>query len=264
MQIKFSIITVCYNAHDCIKNTVESVLGQNYENYEYIIIDGKSTDDTVDIIKKTCNNHKVNIVCEPDKGIYDAMNKGIRLAKGDLITFLNAGDVFYNNEVLNNTAKLADLSNAVVFGDIVVKKYGVQAREIAKLSIGKGDLQMGFNHQGTFVKREIAQSFLFNLNYRVAADYDMMLRIYKNGYSFQKINVIIAYYDMNGFSVKQNKQHYKERALATYGDTLYCKFLYAKRVFMLTLRSWGRQLFPSLTNKIEFSMFLKNKQLIQE
>ena len=103
-KLKFTIITVSYNAESCIEGTIKSVLIQSYKNIEYIIIDGGSTDNTLKIINKYKKEIDI-IVSEPDQGIYDAMNKGLNLAKGHFVNFLNAGDTFYNNEVLSLVSK---------------------------------------------------------------------------------------------------------------------------------------------------------------
>ena len=105
MSIRFSIITVCYNSESTIFETIQSVKNQTYTNYEHIIIDGSSTDNTLDIINKYKNNSdKVKVISEPDNGIYNAMNKGIKLASGELIVFLNSDDTFESNalEIITN------------------------------------------------------------------------------------------------------------------------------------------------------------------
>ena len=101
IQPLFSIITITWNAHKTIEVTLNSVADQTYKNYEYIVIDGASDDGTIDILDK--NRHLINILInEPDNGLYDAMNKGLNLATGEYVIFLNAGDTFYNNKTLEN------------------------------------------------------------------------------------------------------------------------------------------------------------------
>ena len=108
MNQKISIVTVCYNASSEIEKTMESVLSQSYENIEYIIIDGASTDKTLELVNSLAskyNSRKVQIFSELDNGIFDAMNKGIKMATGDWINFMNAGDLFYNENVIENMFK---------------------------------------------------------------------------------------------------------------------------------------------------------------
>ena len=115
---KISVVTVCFNAVETIESTIKSVIQQTYDNIEYIIIDGASTDGTLDII----NNYNDRIACclsEPDKGIYDAMNKGIKMATGEWINFMNSGDMFYKNSVLSEVAlKLKD--GDIIYGDTML------------------------------------------------------------------------------------------------------------------------------------------------
>ncbi|HDY89306.1 MAG TPA: glycosyltransferase, partial [bacterium] len=111
-----SIITVTYNAEACLEKTIQSVINQTYKNIEYIIIDGGSSDKTLSIIKKYKKYIKY-CISEPDKGIYDAMNKGIKIAKGDYINFLNAGDFYYENNVLSYLFDNLDKSVDLLYGD---------------------------------------------------------------------------------------------------------------------------------------------------
>ena len=116
---KISVITISYNCKDVIEDTILSVIGQTYTNIEYIIIDGASTDGTFDVIKKYAD--KIDFwISEPDKGIYDAMNKGLKHATGDWVIFMNAGDSFYNNTVIERFVPQIDIDTVIAHGDIMV------------------------------------------------------------------------------------------------------------------------------------------------
>ena len=123
--MKISVVTVCYNAADCIEHTMLSVLNQSYPDIEYIVIDGGSTDGTVDIIKKYADR-LAYWVSEPDKGIYDAMNKGIAAASGSYINFMNAGDTFASDSVLAEIVPQINPNSQIVYGDVVLKYRGTQ------------------------------------------------------------------------------------------------------------------------------------------
>ena len=119
-MLKISVVTVCYNAADSIEQTMLSVLGQSYPDIEYIVIDGGSTDGTVDIIKKY-TDRLAYWVSEPDKGIYDAMNKGIAAATGSYINFMNSGDSFYDNRVVEAVVPyLSSDMEAVIYGNAAI------------------------------------------------------------------------------------------------------------------------------------------------
>lgn len=205
MKSKISVVTVCYNAVDSIEKTILSVINQTYQNIEYIIIDGGSTDGTVDVIKKYIS-HIAYWVSEPDKGIYDAMNKGIANATGDYINFMNAGDYFINNHIVADIAISVQNEYAdVVFGNAVYllggTYYEVKATPFYVPPFIKHS--MGFNHQCCFVKMEKARRFPFDLKYRLAADYNMIMTIFHNKGTFSYINLPVAYYDISGVSKKQ-------------------------------------------------------------
>ena len=132
--MKISIITVCYNAEDTISDTIQSVLSQDYEDVEYIIVDGKSTDRTLEIIQTIKN--RIHLISEKDRGIYDAMNKGINLASGNVIGILNADDVYKNNQVLTNVMNAFRDNVSVVYGDIEYVKFDDVSKVVRKWKAG--------------------------------------------------------------------------------------------------------------------------------
>lgn len=208
----FSIVTVCYNAETCIEQTIKSVLSQQRDLFEYIIIDGKSSDRTLSIVNKY--RHEIDIiVSEKDKGIYDAMNKAIHIAHGKYINFMNAGDYFVNSNVLSNIAlNLGDETPSVFFGNEVQKLDGIFYEVEAKPFYAPPYVKhsMGFNHQCTFVQTSIAQRYPFDLKYKLAADYNMIMTIYKNNGTFKKLALPIAYFDTDGISMRNKKKHDQE------------------------------------------------------
>lgn len=206
-KTKVTIITVCYNASDTIEKTILSVINQNYDNIEYIIIDGGSKDRTMDIVKK----YEAKItkwVSESDKGIYDAMNKGIKMATGEWINFMNSGDIFVENDVLTNIFAHNNYSDsAVIYGDSV---FEVNGRLYNSPAGGFSHLSMGFVHQSSFVHASEAKELLFDLKYHLAADYNMMLTLKKQGKVFSYVKTPISLYDTNGVSAQSREEHIYE------------------------------------------------------
>ena len=181
--MKISIITVCYNSSETIEDTIQSVASQNYPNIEYIIVDGLSKDSTVDIIKKH-SDVVSKWVSEKDKGIYDAMNKGIAMATGDIIGILNADDVYTNNEVLSYVVKQFEDQNVQgVYGDL---KY-VQKEDLTKVirywksgEYSKGKFLQGWMppHPTFYVRKSVYNTFgTYRTDMPSASDYEFMLRV---------------------------------------------------------------------------------------
>lgn len=199
IPIKFSIVTVCYNAKATIERTIKSVILQTFNNFEYIIIDGKSTDGTLDIINKYRDHINV-ILSETDNGIYDAMNKGILLSSGEYINFMNSGDTFVDNNVLNELNNSIYNSNYdVVFGDeIKCYRWGQILRKAHYLS--EKSLSMPFGHQSTFVKTKLMKEKLFDTSFKILSDQNSIFSYYKDGKSFLNVEFPIARYDMYGAS----------------------------------------------------------------
>ena len=181
--MKVSIITVSYNSESTIGDTIKSVISQTYKNIEYLIIDGNSVDNTLNIIKKY-NSKIYKIVSENDNGIYDAMNKGINLATGDIIAILNSDDVYSNVNVINNVVeKFKQNSISCLYGDLVYTKKNDLNKITRFWKSGKyinNSFLYGWMppHPTFFVKREIYLKYgYFRLNLSSAADYEIMLRI---------------------------------------------------------------------------------------
>lgn len=199
----FSIITVCFNSSKTIKNTFESVLNQSYNNFEYIIIDGNSTDGTIDIIKEYENlfnkkGIKFTWKSEPDNGIYDAMNKGIRLSTGVLIGILNSDDTFETNALFNiNQSYIKNPNYDVYHGMLKYINNGVTTMIRGSNSniLEKNMIE----HPACFVKLQVYRMYgEFSLEYKFVSDYEFLLRIKRAGCKFLLIDSIISNFDENG------------------------------------------------------------------
>lgn len=205
---KISIVTVCYNAENSIKKTIESVISQKMPCYEYIFIDGNSKDRTNVIIEeyKTLLENK-GITCihisEPDQGIYDAMNKGILLAKGEWIGFLNTGDYYSDDEVFYDLFGKSIDDVDFIYGDSINVK-GINSFIRKSYPIEVITYRNPFVHQASFIRAEIAKRFVFNLEYKIAADFEQYVRLYNNGIRFLAVDRVIVVFDLNGISNKKN------------------------------------------------------------
>lgn len=187
---KISVVTVCYNAAETITATIKSVINQTYKNIEYIVVDGASTDDTVDIIKQY-ENRITKWISEPDNGIYDAMNKGIKIATGEWINFMNAGDVFYNCEVLQKICGLLNTEYDVVYGDSI-HRHSFGQGLVKCSSLQNIEKSLICSHQSCFIKKKEASDKLFDTRYQLAADYKMLLSCYLDGKAFCYVPEVVA------------------------------------------------------------------------
>ncbi len=183
---KFSIITICYNAEKTIADTIKSVVEQNYPNIEYIIIDGGSKDLTLKAIEPY--KYKIaTLVSEPDKGLYDALNKGLKLATGDIIGLLHADDFYADNNVLayieslfedNKTMECISSSVNIYKNNIFNKQYRLY--KATRFKLWQFRLGMQPPHPGFFFKKEVLQKVgLFNTNFKISGDFDWLLRTIK-------------------------------------------------------------------------------------
>ena len=195
-----SIITVVYNGEKYLEETIQSVINQTYDNVEYIIIDGGSTDGTVDIIKKY--EDMIDYwVSEKDAGIYDAMNKGIDLVSGEWINFMNAGDKFYKistvSKIFNNNIYDNDIS--IIYGDLEIDYGKFKRVELAKSTkcFYKG---MPFSHQSSFINGQFHKENKYSLKYNIAGDFDFFFKAYKNKMIFKYNKGIVSRMDVEGLS----------------------------------------------------------------
>lgn len=211
-----SVIVVCFNEYARIGGTLDSVLTQDYEKIECIVVDGGSTDGSLDIIKKyeekfAAVNRKIVVSSEPDKGIYDAMNKGRSRASGEWIQFLNAGDYFHGSSAVRNILQGVDDEDEIVIGKVIFFD-GYLGKEVEHSPIEELKKDMIFCHQAIFAKKELLQNHPFDISYRYCADYEWLLAMYLEGEKIRCIDSIVADYDGNGVSSKQADGSKKEMA----------------------------------------------------
>ena len=181
--MKISIITVCYNSASHIEDAIRSVMEQDYAEIEHIIVDGASTDGTVEILKS--NENKIaKWISEPDRGIYDAMNKGLKMASGDIIGILNSDDFYFNDQIISTVADaFADPEIDAVYGDLIFIDPNNLDRTVRSYSSAKWNPERfakGYRpaHPTFFVRRKYYEMYgFFETDYKIAADYEMLIRL---------------------------------------------------------------------------------------
>ena len=210
---KLSVITVTFNAEQTLERTLKSVCLQSYPEIEHIIVDGLSTDHTIDLIHKY-DNDKLLWISEPDNGLYDAMNKGIKMATGDYLCFLNAGDTFF----ANNTVELimqSDSSADIIYGETaIVDNEGnfLHMRRLKapdKLTWKSFKQGMLVCHQAFIVKREITEQY--DLEYKFSSDFDWAIRMLKKSKVIINTNQFLINYLNEGVTTLNRKKSLKER-----------------------------------------------------
>ncbi|MCR5205018.1 MAG: glycosyltransferase [Lachnospiraceae bacterium] len=206
----FSIITVCYNSEKTIDKTIEGVLNQKCQDFEYIIVDGASSDRTMDIVKSYDLlfeeiGAEYKYISEPDRGIYDAMNKGIRMSRGKLIGIVNSDD-YYTNHALADMKEAADSNPQIgIFYGIIreFNEHGTVGYSGYSASMLP---QKMIAHPTCFIRREIyMEKGLYDLSYRYASDYDYILRMKKCGVEFLMLESVISNFSLLGVSQTSNK-----------------------------------------------------------
>ena len=214
MQPLVSIITVVYNSEDLLENTILSVINQNYPNIEYIIIDGGSKDRTIDIIKKY-EKSVSKWISESDNGLYDAMNKGLDLANGEYVWFINSGDKIFSNQTLTEIFKSIENKADVIYGETEIidrndKSLGMRRHSVPELlswkKLSKGMLVC---HQSVLVRKEIAEKY--NLEYRHSSDFEWLIKVLKNSKTIVNTKLTLSKFLEGGQTNKNLAPGLKER-----------------------------------------------------
>lgn len=207
--MKYSIITINYNNRDGLRKTIESVVNQSYKDFEYIVIDGGSTDGSREVIEEFAD-HIDYWVSEPDKGIYNAMNKGIRAAHGEYLNFMNSGDFFFNGNVLNDI--LPYLDKDIVTGKSINEDFSARPFHVSANPTMIQFYKNTVDHQASFIARKLFENNLYDENYKIVSDWKFYIEsiIFRNC-SFSLIPVTIAIFQNGGISETQKILNEEER-----------------------------------------------------
>lgn len=206
--MKLSIVTINLNNCEGLRRTIESVVSQTYQGFEWVVIDGGSTDGSKELIESYAE-HFAYHVSEPDKGIYNAMNKGVRASSGDYLLFLNSGDCLADKDVLQSFVDTFPTADVVYGNAIVVDANG---SEVSKW-VNPAKLRLsyfwacGLNHQSTFIHKRCFERFLYNENNKIVSDTELFFSLMYYGYSFVKYDSYITRFDNTGvsFTTKYNE-----------------------------------------------------------
>lgn len=206
--MRYSIITINYNDKEGLSRTIKSVVNQTSKDFEYIIIDGGSTDGSVDIIKQNAD-HINYWVSEKDKGVYNAMNKGIAQAKGDYLVFMNAGDCFHTPDILE---LMCDYQEDIICGKVFKGNTTIPSGHY-KPTITLVDLMRGsLPHQAMFIRRELMVKHPYDENYKILSDWKFCIQaLVFDNCTFRNSDVVVADYDISGISTNSNGLLAKER-----------------------------------------------------
>jgi glycosyltransferase involved in cell wall biosynthesis len=263
---KISLITVCFNAEKVLEQSLQSAMMQDFQDFEFVIIDACSKDKTLEIAEKF--KSKIGyLISEKDNGIYDAMNKGIQAAKGEWLYFLNAGDSFYNNKVLSSifTSKINNQTE-FIYGKVQTKNEPTGIDYITGEPIELKDFYTKYPicHQATFSKKALFTEIgLFDTKYKLAADTEWFARLFKaksNACTF--INMVIAFYDIQGTTYHKRMAGYRE--YLDFGRKHFPFFVSLKNHLFYPLLWIKVKIIRNFSNSTIFQLYRKikfNKQL---
>ena len=274
---KLSIITICYNEPD-VQKTCESIVNQTWQDFEWIVVDGGSNKETLDIFEKYKNRMSV-FISEKDNGRYNAFNKGLEYIKGEYVHFLNAGDYYHDEKVLENVFASKTYQSDILHGDLLFRDNSDFSKDrIKKTNYPKITPKMFINeivyHPATFIKADLfkgEKAFRFNENYKIVSDLEMWIVFALNGVSFDYIPYVISIFNTEGLSENQKyiKLHNEERngMLAKYFTSK--EILIEKKKFFLKTYTLPQNIF-SIRNSQEkaykvisvlgFKIWIKNKR----
>ena len=255
--MKFSIITVCLNSAKTIKRTFDSLLEQQYTDYEYIVIDGLSQDGTVEIIKEYEPKFqgRMHWISEKDNGLYDAMNKGIALAKGDYINIMNSDD-WFEKDALASIAKISGKPD-VIYGCVFLVDPIWNTKDLERTDHHRLFQKM-IAHQGCFIAKTVHKTYGgYNNHYRVSGDYDFFLKIYLAGVKIQETETIVANFQRGGASSNIWVSS-KENFLAQYKNGIISRTAMWRGIFSSRILFLIEKMFIKM-GKIFFSLRKKTK-----
>lgn len=243
MNAKISIITVNYNNKAGLLKTISSVISQSFKAIEFILIDGNSTDGSKELLE-TYSEHFNYWVSEPDHGIYDAMNKGIKAATGDYLLFLNSGDYLAERQVLEKIALIIDGTYDIYYGDIIFERINKSTKVVFPETLNFNFfVNDNLAHQATFIRRSLFDSFFYyNENFKIASDWEFMIySICKENATYKHLNLLVTIYDGTGLS----------------SDPANYKLLYEER--SITMNKY----FPLFVTDYELLSVMENKRVKQ-
>ena len=266
--MKISVITVCRNAAEDLLLTAKSVVAQENCDLEYIIVDGASTDNTQKVIREieekcVARNIVLKWISEPDNGIYDAMNKGTKMASGDFVCYMNAGDTFAANDVVKRVCELPEMAeNDVIYGS-VIQKFDFGNVEIRPAALTKLQKKMAFCHQSCFIRTDILKAHPYNLQYPLAADYELVYWCYTHKKIFLRVDFPIACFESEkGASSKNRLQLNREFArISGRYSTWKWRFEYVGKCLEVGFNKLYRSLIPKSQSR---ALREKNYRRIQQ
>ena len=254
--MKLSVITINYNNRDGLRKTIESVVNQTFKEFEYIVIDGGSTDGSVEVIKEYAD--RIDYwVSEPDKGIYNAMNKGIDVAQGEYCLFLNSGDFFFSNCVLEECIPYLDGTD-VISGRIQTDKGDIwESAKVITLSFFYR--KKGLLHPASFIKTQLLKKYHYDENLKIVSDWKFFIQVLVfDGSSYKHIDVVVSIFDTDGISCSNKsllddeaelvlREHFAEQISCYYKnnadfelyyeitESKFRKYIYTFNVFLLRM-----------------------------
>jgi glycosyltransferase involved in cell wall biosynthesis len=256
-----TVVTIVLNDKTGLEKTINNVLNQTWQNIEYIIIDGKSDDGSLAVIEK--HNEQIDYwISEPDHGIYDAMNKGISAANGQWVVFMNAGDCFYDNEVIEETMMAVPASACIVYGDDEIRyPNGLVGIRKAKplCELWKGII---CSHQSILCRRSLLTNFRFNTKYNIVADFEFLCRVFKQNHEFWNSQRVISSISAGGLSdshrIRLRWQYYRCVHRMKIQNSFKVFFFYMLQISLEAVKILFKKIFPSkLTKTIQAIKYSK-------
>lgn len=232
----FSVITICYNEIGSIRSTCDSIVSQSFKDFDWIVIDGASTDGTFEILREYSSLIR-HLVSEPDAGIYNAMNKGAAMAFGEYLIFMNGGDSFAHSRVLERVA--CSPSADLLVGNVLLGENG-QVRSSPKVLSKDYLMKNMLPHQATFFRRDLFERYgLFDESYRIAGDYEMFARLVcRAGVSYRHMPALIAVFDEGGISASQAQRSKRKQENHRVRWKYFPAYRYSLKGMRQLVRNW--------------------------